>query len=147
MTESIYRPENIIKSESYLLDKLELPIFCFRTFNPKKEQSSLKLWKDHFKAQHISYAIVANKSDRWALWKHLNIPFGTHDMIKNKEVRGKKIKATCPRCGTIHKRHELWTGTTKPMFFCPQCLVHKDVKDATEASRLNVRAIMSGTRR
>jgi len=33
----------------------------------------------------------------------------------------KPTKCKCPRCGDMHKKLMLWTGTTFPLKFCPNC--------------------------
>jgi hypothetical protein len=146
MTTSIYKKENVIKSESYCLDALTEPLIDFRVFNPATERESLNMWQDHFRQQRIPFAIVKSKSDRWTLWKHLNVAY-IHHSERNKGVFGKKQKARCPKCDKNHKQVLDWAGRGTPRTFCPMCAqtMHRYISGIDDA-QLNTRAFFGAAR-
>lgn len=126
---SVFNSANIIESESFRWDELKAPLVDFISVNPKAQApsknyghlSDLRTWQAHFRSQGVPFAVCRHKSNRWKLWKPLRVSYQAHDTSKNKEVRGKKIQATCPTCGNEHRILEDFTGRGEPKFFCPDC--------------------------
>ena len=128
MTTAIFKPENIIKSESYCVDALTGPLVDFLSINPRSKglgkhagMKDLRVWQAHFRSMRVPFAVCRHSKTTWKLWKKLNVPYALKDAYRSKGVNGETIEVKCPKCDKQYTRFENWKGNGQPRFFCPAC--------------------------